>query len=292
MKIITRAVFQMTPDGYELLEEDSHEYNGPVAEAKGGSGNTTTSSEPPKSLQPAYNQYGQLVTDAIGNQDQLNKPFFPDQTFANLDPRTLQGLNAMAGSVTDPNSGLNQAQNYYSDVAGGKYLGLNPAFSNAVMDPAIQQVNSMFGSAGRTGSSYNQNQAMEAGMRALAPFYGQERQMMGQAAGALPQLEAQGFQRMLGAGNAFQQQNQLGINEAMARYNYDPQMAYLQQAGALLAPGSQYSVTTSQQPGGNPFAGAAGGALAGASIGSAFPGVGTGIGAAIGGGMGLLGGLL
>lgn len=37
MKIITRAVFQMTPDGYVLLHEDSHEHSGPVAHAKGGS---------------------------------------------------------------------------------------------------------------------------------------------------------------------------------------------------------------------------------------------------------------
>lgn len=37
MKIITRAVYQMTPAGYELLEEDSHEYIGAMAEAKGGS---------------------------------------------------------------------------------------------------------------------------------------------------------------------------------------------------------------------------------------------------------------
>jgi hypothetical protein len=38
MKVITRAVFQMTPAGFELLEEDSHEYSGEIAEAKGGGG--------------------------------------------------------------------------------------------------------------------------------------------------------------------------------------------------------------------------------------------------------------
>jgi hypothetical protein len=36
MKIITRAVFQMTPEGFTLLEEDSHEYSGHVAQSKGG----------------------------------------------------------------------------------------------------------------------------------------------------------------------------------------------------------------------------------------------------------------
>jgi hypothetical protein len=36
MKIITRAVFQMTPTGFTLLEEDSFEYQGPVAQSKGG----------------------------------------------------------------------------------------------------------------------------------------------------------------------------------------------------------------------------------------------------------------
>lgn len=36
LKIITRAVFQMTAAGYELLEEDSYEHAGPVALAKSG----------------------------------------------------------------------------------------------------------------------------------------------------------------------------------------------------------------------------------------------------------------
>lgn len=36
MKIITRAVWQMTPAGYQLLEQDAYEHSGPVAMAKGG----------------------------------------------------------------------------------------------------------------------------------------------------------------------------------------------------------------------------------------------------------------
>lgn len=35
-KVITRAEFQMTPDGYELLSEESYEHDGPIAECKGG----------------------------------------------------------------------------------------------------------------------------------------------------------------------------------------------------------------------------------------------------------------
>lgn len=35
--IYRRCVWQMTPDGYELLEADCYEYDGPIAEAKGGS---------------------------------------------------------------------------------------------------------------------------------------------------------------------------------------------------------------------------------------------------------------
>lgn len=37
MKIITRAVFQMTPAGFELLEQECYEHDGDVARAKGGS---------------------------------------------------------------------------------------------------------------------------------------------------------------------------------------------------------------------------------------------------------------
>jgi hypothetical protein len=36
MKIITRAVFQMTPEGFTLLEQDSFDYIGDIAHAKGG----------------------------------------------------------------------------------------------------------------------------------------------------------------------------------------------------------------------------------------------------------------
>lgn len=47
MRITTRAVYQMTDDGMELLERDSYEYDGPVALAGGGGGDTIEQTNAP-----------------------------------------------------------------------------------------------------------------------------------------------------------------------------------------------------------------------------------------------------
>lgn len=68
LKIITRAVFQMTADGYQLIEEDSYEHAGPVALAKSGG-------RPPAS--PDYigaaNAQGQQNLNAIRTGAALNR---------------------------------------------------------------------------------------------------------------------------------------------------------------------------------------------------------------------------
>lgn len=63
MKIITRAVFQMTPEGYDLLEEVSHDYEGLVARAKGGSA--------PAAPDPAIS----TNAEAAANRTNVTSPF-------------------------------------------------------------------------------------------------------------------------------------------------------------------------------------------------------------------------
>lgn len=168
-----------------------------------------------------------------------------------------------------------QAQGYFGDVASGQYLGLNPELQRAVMDPAIANVASRFAAAGRYGSPASQTSMAEAGMRAMMPFYDQERTRQGQANLMLPQLQ----QGMAG------QLQQAGA--------YNPQLDYMSRIAPLISTGMAGGMRV-QQPGGgsdwrSALGGAAGGAMAGARLGSVVPGIGTGFGA-IGGA--LLGGLI
>lgn len=57
MKVITRAVFQMTEGGYVLLEEDAHEYRGAIAHAKGGSAPAPPDPAVQSNVEAAANRY-------------------------------------------------------------------------------------------------------------------------------------------------------------------------------------------------------------------------------------------
>jgi hypothetical protein len=71
MKIITRAVFQMTADGYELLAEDSFEHTGAIAECKGG-GTAPAAPDPAvqTNVEAAANRYNTTGPSGSVNWDQ------------------------------------------------------------------------------------------------------------------------------------------------------------------------------------------------------------------------------
>ena len=209
--------------------------------------------------------------------------YFPGQTYAGQSPYTQQGLQQLAAGV--------QAPEAIQATARGDYLGLSPAFQQAVMEPAIENVAGRFNMAGRFGSPADIQAQQEAGMRALAPYYSQERARQLQSAGLLPQYERANIQGLLGAGagqEAFQQQ---AINEAMARfeYNRDPLLNRMRAItplfGMPVAGGTTYG-SGSVGGGGGPSGTqrALGGAAAGAAAGSTFGPWGTAIGG-VGGGL-------
>jgi hypothetical protein len=156
----------------------------------------------------------------------------------------------------------------------------------------MDQTAGRFEAMGRYGGPASQQGVNAAGMSALMPYFDQERQRQAQAAAQLPGFDTERFNRINQVGGMDMAQSQKWIDEQMMRHDFD-QNQYLdrmQQFGNLLTPGSQYSIQTSQQPGGSPLAGAAGGALMGAAYGGmqgslVSPGWGT----AIGAGLGLLG---
>jgi hypothetical protein len=76
MKIITKTVWQMTPEGYELIEEESHDHHGPIAEAKGIGG-------------------GGISLPGYGDNNSSDSGYFSPGGFVNqgLDPLDLFGGN-------------------------------------------------------------------------------------------------------------------------------------------------------------------------------------------------------
>lgn len=82
MKVYTRVVLQLTDNGFVPLEEESYEYSGPLAEAKGGGTNTVTQSEPPGYVQDAQkNLLGQAQNQASSGGSMV-APINADQTAA------------------------------------------------------------------------------------------------------------------------------------------------------------------------------------------------------------------
>jgi hypothetical protein len=71
MKIITRAVFQMTAEGFELLEETSFEHTGEIAECKGG-GTAPAAPDPAvqTNVEAAANRYNTTGPSGSVNWDQ------------------------------------------------------------------------------------------------------------------------------------------------------------------------------------------------------------------------------
>ena len=264
-----------------------------------GGGDTEVEMRMPEWLRPAGYSYGDLLSREIGSiaggTGQNAMPFFPGQTYAGMSPLTSMGMQHYLGPMA---SAAGQSSNYFADVMGGQYLGMNPQFQNAVMNPAIENVASRFASAGRYGSPASQSQMAEAGMRALAPYYDAERQRMGQAAMMGPQINQQYGQGLFGLGQIQEGYDQQGINEAMQRHYYNPNINYLQQISGLFSPGTGFG-SQNTNTGGMTLPGILGGAMMGGSMGAAHPLLGAGAGSVLGpagwagiGLGGLLGGLM
>ena len=94
---------------------------------------------------------------------------------------------------------------------------------------------------------------------------------------------------MNAVGTDQQAMNQLGINEAMQRYQYPYDAPYNRYKDYLSTlQGTPWGTTSTTGPdpnAANPWSSAIGGGMSGAALGSMIPGVGT----AIGGGLGALG---
>lgn len=296
MKVITRAVFQMgpNPESYDLLEEESYEYDGPVAMAGGDDSpsETTQKTEPWSGIkQPLLNLYS-------GAEELQPTTYYPESTVVPLSPVTEAAYRGIEQRATEGSPVTQASQNLVSNTIGGDYLYGGPGFDaalEAATSKIIPRVQSMYALAGRGQSGAEKaTLAREIG-REFANQYGNERQLQQQAAGMAPSLAALDYvdlSALESVGKAQEAQQQKELADEIARYNYGQYEPYelLKRRAGLLYGGPQFGSTsgTSQDAsGGGGWGGAAQGAVGGAATGAAIGGP---WGAAAGGLLGAIGG--
>lgn len=266
---------------------------------------TTTTKTEPWDQQKPYLLRGFEEAERLYNSSGPN--YFPGSTIAPMSSQMEQAL-----SMIENNARFNplnkQAQQYFSDMAGGKWLDGNPYIDQIInsassdvtrnyQDAVQPRIDAAAAKAGRYGSgSYalESAKAQDSLQRNLSDIssntryqnYATERQNQNLAAQLLPQLsnlDFQSAQRLSQVGEAREGYNQDQINADIDRFNFDQQNPYNKLLNYLsMIQGNYGSSATATNPYGstrrNPITGAIGGAMSGAQLGSMFGPVGTGIG--------------
>ena len=207
-------------------------------------------------------------------------------------PRVAQMTDTTRGGLDQLGAaqGANASSGYYNDVLNGKYLNGNPAQADMdrnITNQTMAQLNGQFSNAGLVGSTLNQ-QAVSQGLTSglAASHYGNyqnERGQMGQAAGALPSVDAQGAQQRIAAGQGQEGYTQNNYNNDQQVYNEQrdaslrPYLASQGLTSGIAGAGGTASgtATTSQNPSmGQQLLGGAmmGGSLLGGGMGGMFGG--------------------
>jgi hypothetical protein len=293
MKIYTKVV--MDWDG-NVLEEESHDYHGPVAECKGGGGGgdstTKTVAEPWKGVQP-------FLKDLYGDVDDLYQQgmpaFYPGQTYVNRDPledlaqgQTLAySQQAMPGMIGDVQRTA-QFMLGAPDAANNPYVSgmadtIEQRMNQNLLENQLPAVGHGAVGAGQYGGSRHgiaEAQAIERTNQAygdaLAQLYGgayeagleQQAKGMAFAPGAI-QMGMAPAEAMGSVGAYNRGEQELALQEDMARYQYNTMAPYenIGWANQMYAgaPWGGSSTTQMSGRGGNAMTGALGGAMLGAS---------------------------
>lgn len=292
MKIHTRTVISLETS--EILEDESFEYDGPVSEAKGGGGNTTTvqQADPWSGIQP-YLLGGYERLDELAGQ---TPTFYPGQTYAGFDPYQLQSQQMQLGAADAMNPMIQQGN---QAMAFGLNAPMDPAnnptvqkWANAAVQPITEAYKqnvmpAIQDSAVATGGLGGSRQGVAEGIAAgnymdavgntTANIYNQAYgQGLDQQARMMTMMPQQ-MNNMMMPGNIYgavggqnQQLAQMGINEDIARHNFDQNVEYDRQSQYLntLAgtPWGGSSVTGANPNADNEMMNMAGGALAGAGL--------------------------
>jgi len=275
-------------------------FHGVILEAKGGKSRaaptqTVTQKSGPWSAQKPYLK--EVFKEA---QQQYRGPkptFYPGQTYADFTPQMESALGGIEQRAQTGTPSLKAAEDLATKTLSGDFLYGGEGFNKALQAAerrVLPQIESRFAGSGRFGSGLSRQAEAQALGDAFAGQYGQERALQQQMAGMAPQLAQAGYSdlnQLAKVGALRQQQDQRGIDEAMARHQFQQNAPkqqlrdYLQMIQGNYG-GEQTQTTTGFK--GNPAAGILGGALGGAQIGAGFGPYGAAGGAALGG---LLGGI-
>jgi hypothetical protein len=329
MRVHTRTLYEYDPDAddYVLLEDDWYDYDGPVAEVKGGGGTSTNTTQtiqqadPWSGVQPYLRQgYSQALTNL------RNPPeFYPGNSFAPFDPLQQQAQQMQLGAVPGLQDYVNMAQQ-------SSQFGLSPdilspesnpylaAQGEAAIRPLYEQLTEQIlpairGGAVNAGQYGGSRQGIAEGLAArgtqqaagdalanlYSGAYGQGLQHMARSQALAPGLASLSLAPSAAVGDVGAQRqamSQNAINDALARWNFQqnlPQQQltnYMQTLAGfpLGSAGSMSGTTTGSQPYySSPGLGALGGGLLGYQLG---PSLGLAAGPAGLAGALLLGGLL
>lgn len=295
MRVHTKVVLEWKDGKYQRVESEctSFEYDGTVARAGGGGGDTVQKTEPPKYMRPYMSD---MAGQAASLYHSYNPTYYEGSTVAPMAGESSQALDMQANRAMQGSDVTRNASQNAADTLGGNYLYGGAGF-NAALDAASRritpQVASMFSGAGRLNSGLAQTAQTQALSDAFASQYGQERNNQMQAMALSPTLANQEYvdaSKLSEVGQHREGYAQQLIDDQVARHDFQQNLPYqkLQQYAGIINGINPGSVTTGQGPSRNRATGALGGAAAGASIGSVVPVIGTGLGAILGG---LLGGI-
>ena len=162
--------------------------------------------------------------------------YYPENTVAGFSPEqqmamTLQGNRALSGSPI-----TREGQSLGLNTLRGDFLGSNPYFKQAVLDPITDQVQGQFSRAGRLGSGANQNALTRALSTPLMQNYENERQRQSDMLANVPALANQDYTdyaQLAAVGLDRQQQAQRQIEANKARFDF-LQSAPQQRLGTFL----------------------------------------------------------
>lgn len=198
---------------------------------KGGKTQTSTSTqtvEVPEYLEREL-RYG--LSEARDLYDQGAPEFYPNQTYADFDPLQLEAQDATLGRARAGSPLIDSAQDLTQRTLDGEFLQGNPYLDQLLERygaKANSQVLGTFNQSGRLGSGANVATSQQAIADATLPFlfntYENERGRQVNASQFAPTLAAEDYRDIAAidaVGGIRQGQTQLGVDEDVARYNYE-----------------------------------------------------------------------
>ena len=273
--------------------------------SSGGGNQTTTSRTEPYAPAEPYLQ------DILGEASNIyrsgvGRSFFPGSTVVPFANQTQEALNLQQAASLEqmaPSTMLGQAGNTFGQFASmpiSSYAGLTPqadylsSIGQGITSDVLGNVQSQFGSMGRTGTSPIAQQAVARGVtQAYAPIAAQlasqerGREQSGlesafgrslQAAGQLPGIQSamdmrrqQGIGQLGSVGSAYENLAQRQLQDQIQRFQFGQQvpMQQLQQYAGLISPiasGFPTGINTGPGTQSGGVGGAFGGAVAGAAL--------------------------